>query len=483
MVSLPTRSAAVASAVRARIGVDRRALAAFRVALGLLVLADVALRAGDAVAFYTDAGVLPRSLLFDAFPTVGRVSLYALSGSVQWVVALFALTALAAAALVVGYRSRLAALALFFLLLSLHARNLPVLYAGDSLLRRLLLWGALLPLGGRWGLNAVGATDRRETPDRVASVATAGVLVQAVAVYAVNAVLKLRGAAWRSGDALRYVFGVDALTTGVGDALAGHPALLAFGAHVWLALLVASPLLVLATGRARTALAATFAAGHLFMLATLRIDLFPLISLASLLPFLPSSAWDRVERRVAPVVSRARAVGERCPRPGTRLPARATRPTGRTVATLLLAFVLVWNAAGVGLVDAPDGTPVDPTERRWDMFAPHPQATDEWYVPVGTTTDGRRVDALRGGAPEFDPADTGATFPNHRWYAYLTDVRAAPRLRPGFASYLCGRWARRHAGRLASVELVVVTQPVRLGAPDPTRRTSLGRYECVARRA
>ena len=467
----------IAAAVRARAGVDRRALAATRIALGLLVLVDVVRRSGDLVVFYTDAGVLPRPLLFDLFPTLGRLSPYALSGSPLWAGALFLLTALVAVALAAGYHSRLAALALFVLLAALHTRNPVVVYAGDSLLRRLLLWGALLPLGARWGLDAVARRgDRNGESDRVVSVATAGVLVQAVAVYAVNAVLKLRGEAWRAGEALRYVFGVDALTTAVGDALADQAALLAVGAHAWLALLVASPLLLLATGRARTALVAAFAAGHLFTCATMRIDIFPFVPVASRLPFLPPAVWDRAERRLRPAIERARGLADRLPHPRVRRPGRVAAPAAGSVAAALLAFVLVWNAAGVGLVSV--SAPIDPTERRWDMFAPNPQATDEWYVPVGTTADGERVDVLRDGAPAFDPPERTAVYANHRRFVYAVAVGDTPGLRAGVASYLCDRWERSHRGRLSSVELVVVERPVRLDAPDPTRRRSLGEYDC-----
>jgi hypothetical protein len=463
----------VRAALRARLGVDTRALAAFRVALGLLVLADLALRARDLTAFYTDAGVLPRSLLFELFPTVGRLSFHALSGALAWQAVLFALTAAAAVALVAGARSRLAALLLFVLLLSVHARNLAVLNAGDSLLRRLLLWGALLPLGARWG---VSADDRDEC---VASLATAGLLVQVVAVYVVNAAVKLRGEAWPSGTAVRYVFGMDALTTGVGDLLAEQAALLALGTYAWLGLVAVSPLLLVATGRRRTLLVAAFAGGHLFMLATLRLGVFPLVSVAALLPFLPAGVWDRVERASAGARSRLAGARRRPPAPGRPVLGRLDRPATRTVAALLLAFVFVWNAAAVGLVALPAGTAsVDPSERRWDMFAPEPQATDAWHVPVGTTTAGEQVDALRGGAPVFDVVRPAATYPTHRWYVYLTDLQRAPGLRPGFAEYLCTRWDRTHASDLARVELVVVTQPVRLDAPDPTERRSLGTYEC-----
>ncbi|PSQ22366.1 HTTM domain-containing protein [Halobacteriales archaeon QS_9_67_17] len=464
----------VRDVLRPRLGVDPRALAALRIALGLLVLADLALRAPDLVAFYTDAGVLPRELLFEIYPTVGRLSLYALSGSVWWAAGLFVLTGLAALALVAGYRCRAAALVLFVLLVSLHTRNLAVLNAGDSLLRRLLLWGVLLPLGTRWSLDAAPDATAEE---RVVSVATAGLLVQVLAVYLVNAVLKLRGSAWRSGEAVRLVFGVDALTVGLGDLLAGFPLLLQLGAHAWLALLVASPLLLLTTGRARTALVAALAGGHLFMLATLRLGVFPLVSVAGLLPFLPSAVWDWVEARTGRLATRARSEKSRLPHPNS-LPPDGVRRVARTVAVVLLAFVLVWNAAGVGVVDLSTGGTLDPEERRWDMFAPEPLSTDGWYVPVGTTADGDRVDALRGGDPVFNPTDPSDTYPSHRWYVYLTDLRRGDQLQEGFAAYLCARWERTHERRLDSVTVVLVTQEVRLDAPDRTQRRTVASREC-----
>jgi len=60
-----------------RFGVDPRALAALRMSLGLLFLADLALRSRDLVAFYTDAGVLPRSVLREEFGGIAALSIHA----------------------------------------------------------------------------------------------------------------------------------------------------------------------------------------------------------------------------------------------------------------------------------------------------------------------------------------------------------------------------------------------------------------------
>lgn len=84
-------------------------------------------------AFYTDAGVLPREALFADYN--GSVySPHTLSGE-PCAQLLFGNTAAVALALVVGYRSRIATILTWLLLVSLHARSPHVLNGGDVLLR------------------------------------------------------------------------------------------------------------------------------------------------------------------------------------------------------------------------------------------------------------------------------------------------------------------------------------------------------------
>jgi hypothetical protein len=420
------------------VGVDVRALAALRISVGLLLVADLWVRSRDLVAHYTDAGVLPRTLLGEQFGALAGLTVHGLSGA-AWVQGLlFLLAGAVAVGLVAGYRTRLATGLSLVLLVSLHVRNPLVLNLGDALLRRLLLWGLFLPLAGCWSVDALRdtSTESVDSP-RVVSLASAALLLQVVVVYVVNAVIKLRGDPWPSGEATVTVFGVDRLTVLLGDVLAGYPALLRLLGRLWLALLVGSVLLILLTGRARTALVALFAAGHLGMLLTLRLGLFPLISMAALLPFLPSSVWGRVERagRRAldrPTVGRWRErlavwVND-APRRWPVLPER-TRVWGRTAATAVVALLLVvfgvWNAAALGYVDLVDGDDpgtLDPSDRRWDMFAPVPGGTDRWYVAPGRLTTGERVDAFHGGPVEWDrPPELAATYPSHRWFVYLNN--------------------------------------------------------------
>ncbi|MFC6769817.1 HTTM domain-containing protein, partial [Natrinema soli] len=109
---------------RSRLGIDPRALAAFRIGLGLVVLCDLLfLRVPGLGTFYTDEGVLPRSALAEASPTLATWSLHALSGSVWLQALLVSIAGGAAACLLVGYRHRLAAVVSALLLASLFARN------------------------------------------------------------------------------------------------------------------------------------------------------------------------------------------------------------------------------------------------------------------------------------------------------------------------------------------------------------------------
>ena len=270
------------------------------------MLADLLLRSRDLVTFYTDAGVLPRSVLWATFPTLSTFSIHTVSGA-AWVQGLlFVLAGVCAASLALGYRTRTAALLSWLLLVSLHARNPEVLNGGDSVLRRILFWGVFLPLGSRWSLDA-----RREVGDgwlrsalrprfgpegRVVGVAAAGLLVQVVLVYTTNAAFKLDRGAWLGGDAMRHVFELGTFTTPLGAALSTQGALLGAVEAVWLAMVVCSALLVVLRGWPRTLFASLFIGGHLFMFLTMRLGVFPVVSMVSLLPFLPPKVWDAVER-------------------------------------------------------------------------------------------------------------------------------------------------------------------------------------------
>lgn len=475
-------------ALAARAGVDTRALAMLRVSIGLLLLADLLLRARDLLAHYTDYGVLPRSLLASGWGSLQYLSFHTLSGGVWTQAVLFSLAGVAAVALAVGYRTRSATAVSWLLLVSLHARNPLLLNAGDSLLRRLLFWGLFLPLGARWSIDAVSRTPR--TPRRVVSIASGVLLAQVVVIYIVNAVVKFRADVWPSGQAMLYVFSIDRLTVRFGDLLAGYPDLLVALGYFWLGLLVASPLLLLLTGWPRAILAGTFAGMHFGMFLTMRLGIFPLVSMAALVPFLPPAIWDRVEwvssssgvrdRLYGP----ARGVARVLPT-GPLVTAHRRAVVGRAakgIVAVLAALLLVWNAASLGIVTVDNGqSPVDPAEHRWDMFAPSPPQSDTWYVVNATTETGIQIDPLQRGPVEWNrPSEPASRYPTQRWDRYLWDLQRGRYswLRPAFGDYLCRRWNTTHDDDIVRMTVTLLEQPTRLDRPDPLQRRILLEHEC-----
>ena len=113
--------------------VDLRALAMMRIGVGLLLFADLWLRAPDVVAWLTDSGVLPRDLSMD-FSNDYRWSLYWLNGSEFWASSLMVIAGIFSVMLVLGLRTRMASVGSFILLVSLHNRNPLLLQGGDNLL-------------------------------------------------------------------------------------------------------------------------------------------------------------------------------------------------------------------------------------------------------------------------------------------------------------------------------------------------------------
>ena len=92
--------------LRTIFGIDLRTLALFRILLGTYLLLNVVSRAQDLAAHYTDFGILPRHIQIGLLAD-GSWSLHLFNGSATAQALLFLLAALAAVALILGWRTRL----------------------------------------------------------------------------------------------------------------------------------------------------------------------------------------------------------------------------------------------------------------------------------------------------------------------------------------------------------------------------------------
>jgi hypothetical protein len=276
-------------------GADLRSLATLRIVIAILVLFDLFNRATDLTAHYTDAGILPRSVLLTQVLSQYSFSLNVMNGGAFFQAMLFAVAALAALCVLVGYRTRLMTFVVWVLLLSIQFRD-PLVGGSDGpLLRMLFFWGMFLPLGAYWSVDRARSATPRPSP-RFLSLATFALFMQIAFIYWFTAVLK-SGPEWRvDHTALYYVFSLDELAKPLAHYLLNYPGLLqvmTFGAYMLEAF---GPFLLFFpffTGPVRTAAALAFMSLHFGIWLTMDIGIFPWISALCMVCFFPTWFWER----------------------------------------------------------------------------------------------------------------------------------------------------------------------------------------------
>jgi hypothetical protein len=282
------------------IGLDLRSLAAFRIGISLILLTDLGIRFGDYIAHYTDAGVVPRALLKD-ISKPWHWSLHALSGEPTYQAVLFAIAAVMALLMLVGYRTRIATIASWVLLISLHNRNPALIFAADDVLRALMFWAMFLPLGASYSIESSLNTATRKLPERVVSGATFALMCQQCFIYIFSAAFKSKSPIWGDGSAVYYSLSFDQYVTPLGHFLLNFSPLLTLFTHVTLVLEWVGPLLLFIPFRNnffRMCAVITFILLHAGFGLTLNLGIFPFLSIFSWLAFLPSSFWNGLHKRL-----------------------------------------------------------------------------------------------------------------------------------------------------------------------------------------
>lgn len=485
---------------------DLRTLALVRIGLGSVLLMDLAIRVQALEAHYTDFGVLPRDFISYSL-NKWRVCLHLIAGSTFGQAALFALAGLCAVALLLGYRTRLAAILCWVLTVSLQNRNPMVLTGGDTLLRCLLFWACFMPLGARWSLDRKLSRDKVPDQTMVVNAGVAAFMLQVFLVHFFAGILK-SGTEWRSEfTAIYYALEIDQLQLPVGGWLLELPlpVLKAMTASTMVAELVLPFLLFpLLFGLERWrngirfAVAAALIGFHIGLALTLRLGIFPWVNMVSLLVFLPSFVWDKLprvegvvsrlmERIAAPLRKGALAGWAGSPWPGLRPPLWQT-----LTAVVLLAYVFVWN------LDTLPNSPVEVPrsirpvayvlrlDQRWNLFAPRPYTSDGWYMIPGKLASGKWVDLYRDGADlgSEKPADVSAEYPIYRWRKYLRNIyrERNEKHRPLYAQWVCRSWNRSHPPEEQVSELRVVYMRESTPPPGGSARVvpmSLGSQRCL----
>jgi len=284
--------------LRSAFTLDLRSIATLRIALGLLILADLALRARDLTAHYTDAGVTTGSFLLDQYGPATYLSLHYWTGhSPALTGGLFILHALFALGLLVGFRSRLMAAACWFLGASLLKRNPSLYTAGDATVMFLLFWSMFLPIGAKCSIDA--ATDPRddEPPNAYFGMISIALVLQVCFTYWFAAGMKLSSPMWIDGSAVHNALHRDWIADAPGVWLRQFESVLPAISYCALAAEILGPFLLfiprmVCAGRL-TAIT-LFALLHIGFAIAFNFGIFQWQSFAAWIVLLPACFWGQI---------------------------------------------------------------------------------------------------------------------------------------------------------------------------------------------
>ena len=332
------------------------------------------------------------------------------------------------------------------LITSIQVRNPLIVIGGDHVLRLLLFWNLFLPWGACCSLDAL----RRPPLGSVRhfSVASAALLLQVAFIYVFSGSLKTDAMWHEEGSAVYWALHSDLYARASALAVRDAPdALLTAATRFVVAFESFAPLLLflpVANAALRFAVLPWFVLLQAGFGIFLQLGIFPWISAAALLAFLPSRFWEM--RRTSP---QAMSTG--------------LAPELQILAAVLFACVVLWNLSTmkgrkhVMPESLRDLARIARLDQRWNMFAPYPLQDDGWFLMAGRRMDGSTVDAWTGKPlDKAKPDVVSEQFPNHRWRKLMILLLVDDRVsyRSGLAYYLC----RRAGGTLDGVDILFMNE-------------------------
>ncbi len=461
-------------------GLDWRSLALMRIGLALVILADLGVSALNLRVFYTNDGVLPAQVVRENYAP--DLSLYLAHGSVRYAAALFAVEAVFALMLLVGYRTRLATVGCLFLLLSRQARNPLVLFGADMIEHIALFWALWLPLNRRYSVDAWLGRVEPPKETRYLGMAGAGAVIQFILIYLVSGLAKT-GSSWHvTNSAVYYALSIQIYARPLGQWLNQYDWLTAWLTVGTLYLELYGPVLFILPIRRGWGRLLGFALFGLLQLGfglCMQMGLFWVVMNVFMLMLLPESFWTGLAEPLGRWCGQRLGWAANNPPPSAAAVA-APLEQGRWQRRGKMAWTISRETTMAGIIvymlllnyDTLRGhEPVLPSswhrpavdsglEQCFDMFAPDPQQFDGWYVVRGLTQSGREVDVRTGETPpDFSqPSFIADTYGNERWCSYLLDLayNEFAAYRPYYADYLARQWNAQHlpSEQLTQVEIV-----------------------------
>lgn len=457
-------------AINKILGLDIRAIALFRICLGLNVLYDLIDRFGDLTEHYTDAGVMPRFVLENVFPFNSFPYIYMLTGSTVGITIIFIINMLLAVFLVFGLYTRFVTPILWYFIISLQYRNMLICFGGDLFLHTLLFWGMFLPLGDKWSIDSLLIKDELKQNDskQVLSFATAAYIFQIVILYVISTEFKYSQEWRKEGTAIYYALIYDLYLRPFGKFILDLHIdnifkYLTFYVY-WLEraglFLLFSPF---HTNLIRLILILLYVSMHIGISLCMNVGYFGIVSIVAMIPLLPGVYIDKFYEKfktqleeiktkyISPYLNLIKV------RFGNKVKELDTVPLElkNILIFLLLSYTLFQNIASAYpyKYSLPKeisnlGT-IFFLEQRWAMFIISNLKLNWWVVMPGDLEDGSQVDIKCGKKVEWKKPDIVLdTVKSFRASNYLNNVILHESAWDinflNYGNFLCHDWNRTH---------------------------------------
>ncbi len=363
-----------------------------RISVAIILLVDLFIKSLSIKLFYTDAGVVPISILKLYNWNQFYFSFHTLSGELWWQILLFILNAICAILLLLGYKTRLFTFICWALFTSLQNRNPFITQAGDDLLRLLLFWCIFLPWGERY---SVTKTSNFKTT--YFSIANIGYILLVASVYFFSSQLKT-SAEWHTNyTAIYYALSLDQLRLPLGTLLFNYYGLMKVLTFLVYYIELIAPILII-----MPFVSSKFKSLGIIMIAllligiasTLYVGLFYIIGLVTLIGLLPSNAINYFETKFYKnktiYVVKKQAVKS--------LFFEIKNYFKNSFLIIIICFCLMINLTQVKI----SPYELEPSvmkygailrlEQSWGMFSPYVLKDDGYYVFSGTAYNDKQID-------------------------------------------------------------------------------------------
>jgi predicted DCC family thiol-disulfide oxidoreductase YuxK len=273
--------------------VDLAPVAFFRMLLGVLLFNYFWQLYPNLDAFFTDDGILPRSVLFAHW--IDRPTVLALFGEWWQVVPIWLFSLVVATTLAIGFRSRVSAALAFLALCAIQWRDPLIADGSDYVYRLSAFWLIFSGAGDRFSLDAALRRARGDVVTGRGPAFPVRILeFQIALIYLFTALEKLPGHTWTNGTAIYYALQLDhTWSRSFAIPLAQNMAISSVLTYGTLAIELAFLALVffpLANRYTRLLAVAGGAALQGGIATLMNVGNFPLVMLAGLVLYLPP-AW------------------------------------------------------------------------------------------------------------------------------------------------------------------------------------------------